>query len=121
MVPAPSPRGPVWRLNVPAPYRAQVVWPVRFEHFAEPAARALKTLGYDIHGQCCFQHRQAALTRESLDEFGLTEEETCGEEIWSWRMQDGRWLRRAARGGASGCCNDRRFQPAYEVVATPQG
>jgi hypothetical protein len=109
-------REPQWRANVPRGYRREVAWPVRFEHFEETSARAQKTLGYDVHDECCFYRHRFATLCEILDEDGAREAETYFEEVWAWRLGTVAWLRRTVVGGAAGNCNDRRMRPVYDVV-----
>jgi hypothetical protein len=82
-----------WREELPAPLRAVVVAPVRFEVLQDYEMAADRTLGYDKHHAPCFCAYRYALTRlRSDDDEVFYEAPVYTQTVTSWRLPDARWL-----------------------------
>lgn len=88
------PRQPIaWCQGLPAPIRALVVAPVRFDVLQEYEIPADRTQGYDDNHEPCFCAFRYVVTRlRSDDDEVFYEAPVYTETLTSWRLPDARWL-----------------------------
>jgi hypothetical protein len=107
----------LWLDELPPPFNALVVPPLRFETHVDSAAHASKVVGLDAQGRRCYVRHTHTVTEDrfDIDEFPL-EVAVLRERRMAWRLASGRWLRLSERLDRLDSCRPRLRREGPDLV-----